>query len=205
MLNLINALANLSPSRNILSQLILLLPKDFAIIEHSYPETSSSEAKELLDILGVQFSDCVKRTKDGFAEFLYKFIHKLFDWLDDEFTYRELTTKYGFEVEKKMDVRSSLSKLTGIHINSIPNPYAEWTKLVLKKLSSRPNGSKILKFLETLLECDSLIVYDSRKPRRASQWNLFKDKIRKKLKVNPAELENLARLTVSVPGACEHL
>lgn len=78
----------------------------------------------------MEFGDAVKRSDAGFAAFLYTHIHKLFDWLDDE------------------GVRSSLAKLADMHVSFIHNPYAEWAKLVLKKLSGRPDGSKILSFLK---------------------------------------------------------
>lgn len=206
MLSLIDALANLSPSRNIISQLTLLLPKDMATVEHSYSELSSPNAKALFEVLGVEFGDVVERAKDSFVALLYEFIHKLFDWLDDEFAYRELSVSAGhvFERRATMDVRSSLAKLMDTYIDSIPNPYAEWAKLVLKKLSGRPDGSKILGFLKMLLQRDSLTVYNSRRPGH-QDWDLLKEEARKKLKVNPAELEEIARLIVRVPEASEHL
>jgi hypothetical protein len=190
MLNLINALTNLSPSRNIISQLVLLIPKDLATIEQSYPETSSPEAKEFLEMcLGVEFRDVVKRSDASFAEFLYIHIHKLFDWLDDE------------------GVRSCLAKLAGVHINSINNPYAEWAKLVLKKFSSRPNGDKILSFLKMLLERNSFIVDREGYSRGAYRpdWQPFLNEARNRIKANPAEFEEILKFTVKMPGGTEHI
>lgn len=199
-LNLINALANLSPSRNIISQLILLLPKDLATIEHSYPEVSSPEAREILErYFGLKFGDIVKREENSFAASLYEIIHSLFDWLDDEFTY-EKSSQYG-EAARKIDVRSSLAKLTGVHVSSIPNPYSEWAKLVLKKLLSRPNGDKILDFLKMLLKHESFIVDRRGYSRGARQpdWELFLSEVREKLKVDPVELEEIKRHIIGVP------
>lgn len=186
---LIEALTSLSPSRNLLSQFILLLPKASSIAEYSYPEiTSSAEAKSLMkQHFGVEFGDTVKRTDGSFSEALYKQIHKIFDQLANE------------------EIRSSLAKISDVAVDSIPNPYAEWVKLVLKELSSRPNGSKIIDFLRMLVERDSFIVYREGYSRGASQpdWEPFLEEAKKRIKANPAEFEEILRLTVGMPRGDE--
>jgi len=186
---LIEALTNLSPSRNLISQFILLLPKASSIAERSYPEiTSSAEAKSLMkQHFGVEFGDTVKRTDGSFSEALYKQIHKIFDQLANE------------------EIRSSLAKLSDVAVDSIPNPYGEWVKLVLKKLSSRPDGSKIIDFLRMLVERDSFIVYREGYSRGAYQpnWEPIVEEARKRVKANPAELEEILRLTVGMPEGDE--
>ncbi len=176
---LLNSLTNLSPSRNIISQFILLLPKDFATIEHSYPELITPEAKEVLKVLGVDFGDVVKRT-NGFSDHVFKAIHKIFDLLDDE------------------DIRVVLAKLTGVSIDSIPNPYEEWVKLVLKKLLDRPIGEKVIEFLKMLIEKSHFMVERRGYSRGAnpSNWQPFLEEARDKLKLNPAEFREVLRLTV---------
>ena len=196
--NLLNALTNLSPSRNLISQLTLLLPKDLAIVDHSYPELSTTSAKEILQLLGIRFGDQVQREK-GFAEALYQHIHKTFDWLDNELIYREWQSfgTYGVkEVVKRLDVRSELAKLLDKDQRSLPNPYTEWVKLVLRKLSNERLGSKAINFVKMLLEHDSIQIYSS---RRISEWDSFKKEVTEKLKVNPAEFEELRRLTIGDP------
>jgi hypothetical protein len=189
--NLINALTNLSPSRNLISQFILMLPKDLSVIECSYPEiTSSTEAKALMArSFGIEFGESVKRIDNSFSVAFYVQNHKLFDWLANE------------------DTRSSLAKLSDMPVSSIQNPYAEWVKLVLKKLSGKPNGSKILDFLKMLVERDSYIVAREGYSRGAYQpdWQPFLDEARKRLKVSPAEFEEILRLTISMPGGAEHV
>ena len=204
MLNLINALANLSPSRNIISQLILLLPEDLAVVEHSYPEATSSDAKGILESLGVKFGDKVERINDGFAEAIYMHIHKTFDWLDNEYLYME-RTYYGYYgyvdgADKMSEVRSSLAKLMDVHINSIPNPYLEWAKLVLKKLSTLYSKSKIISFLKALLAHDSFKDDDYRR----KNWQLFLNEVRTRIGADPAEFEEILRSTV-IMGESEHL
>jgi len=181
MLNFINALVNISPSRNIISQLILLLPKDLMVVRYSYPEVLSEEAKEFLDrCLGIEFNEIVKRRSNSFAESLYTHIHKLFDWLDSD------------------EVRSDLAKLMGTHIMSIPNPYAEWARLVLKKLLERPEGDKILVFIRMLVEHGSFIVNREGYSRGAKRpdWQPFLNEVKRKIKANPAEFEDILRTVI---------
>ena len=180
LINLVNALTNLSPSRNVLTQLILLLPRDRATIDRSFPEIISPEAKDILKSLGIEIEDTVKTKADGFAEAIHMHIHRIFDWLDDE------------------SVRSNLAVLADTHIDSIPNPYAEWVELVLKKLLERPNGKKIIEFLKMVADRGFFTVKREGYSRMATRpdWQLFLDEVKRKLKVSPAELEELLRLTV---------
>ena len=179
LINIINALTNLSPSRNIITQFILLLPKDSATVEHSYPELITSEAKKVLEHLGVDFGDAVKRSND-FSGHVYSLVHRIFDWLDDE------------------EVRSALVKLTGMSIDSIPNPYEEWAKLVLKKLLEKPIGEKVIEFLKMLIDRSHFIVERRGYSRGATKpnWRPFLEEARNKLKVNPAEFKEILKLTV---------
>jgi len=199
MLNLINALANLSPSRNIISQLIMLLPESPAVVERSYPEATSPDAKTILRSLGVEFGDKVKRSEKSFAEELYKHIHRVFDWLDNEHFYMRWT-RYGEIMNKMSEVRSSLAKLTGVHIDSIPNPYFEWAKLVLKKLSTLYGQSKIFSFLKALLAHDSFRNRDY----KHESWQHFLDEVRTKIGADPAEFKEILSSLVSMEER-EHL
>jgi len=197
MLNLINALVNLSPSRNIISQLIFLLPEDLAVVEHSYPEATSPDAKGILESLGVKFGEKVERINDGFAEAFHKHIHKTFDWLDDEHLYMEWI-HYGYHVHnvvsKMSEVRSSLAKLMDVHVDSIPNPYLEWTKLVLKKLSTSYGRDKIFGLLKALLARDLF---------KEKDWQRFLNEVRTRIGADPAEFKEILRSTVI--GESEHL
>lgn len=167
--NLLSALANISPSRNFISQLIFLLPRDLPTVEHSYPELIRSEAQEILEIFGVEFSEEVGRRADSFAEALHKFIHKVFDWLDEE------------------TARVNIAKIMDAPVSSIPNPYAEWARKVLDKFAKMSNGDKILRFLKILIERGSISV---------PYWQPFLDEVMRRLKINLAELEEILRLTV---------
>ena len=207
MLNLINALANLSPSRNIISQLILLLPEDLAVVEHSYPEATSPDAKGILESLGVKFGEKVERINDSFAEALHKHIHKTFDWLDDECLYVKWIyhgypvrrdgyyTTYDVVKDKMSEVRSSLAKLMDVHVNSIPNPYLEWAKLVLKKLSTLHGKDKIIGLLKALLARDTF---------KDKDWQLFLNEVRTRIGADPAEFEGILRFII-IMGEREHL
>jgi len=189
--NLLNALTNLSPSRNIISQLTLLLPRDLTTVENSFPEFNDPKPREVLNLIGIEFGDQVKRHEGSFAEALYKYLHVLFNWLDDE------------------DVRVNIAKLADLPVTSIPNPYAEWAKGVLAKFKQMPNGDKVLKFLSKLVswERNSFIVVRRGFSRGAlpPDWPTFLDEVSKELKLNPAELEEILRLTIRVPNLSESI
>lgn len=190
LINLLNALTNLSPSRNLISQLTLLLPKNIALIEHSYPELTNNVAKEVLSSLNIEFDKIVKRgerlkgytRKKGFAEALYEHIHRIFNWLDEEV------------------VRTEIAKMINKPLDFIPNPYAEWTRLVLTKLSKMSIGDKILSFLRMLITRNYFIVSRAGYSRGALQpdWQLFLNNVEKELKLNPAEIKEILKLTTFV-------
>ena len=187
LINLLNALTNLSPSRNLISQFILLLPKDLTTIEYSYPEFNEPEAQKILNLLGIKFNEQVIRDSGSFAEALYKHEHKLFDWFDEE------------------AVRIEVAKVLDMSLDSVPNPYKEWAKKVLTKFAEMPNGNKILRFLKMFVERESFKV-DRRGYSRGAyppDWQPFLDRVKKELQLNPAELEEILRLTVKVSGQSE--
>lgn len=179
-INLLNSLTNLSPSRNLISQYILLLPKDAATAYHSYPELSTENAKNLLqNFFGIKFDGYVVRDKDSFSDTLYKYLHALFDWLDDE------------------EIRSEIAKVLDLPINSIPNPYEEWARKVLEKLSKMPEGGKILKFLKMFTEKESFEIH---KDTIYRVWEPFINEAKEKLKLNPVEADEIFKLTVLSPN-----
>jgi hypothetical protein len=191
--NLLNALTNLSPSRNLISQLSLLVPKSLATIEHSYPELTTQVAKEILRVFGIKFEDEVEREEKGFAEALYRHIHKNFDWLNDELIYEEWAT-YG-QLIRKWEVRPELAMLLDRDLRVLHNPYAEWAMLVLRKISGEFTGGKAIDFLKMLLRHDSIQTYDSRK-LGVSEWSNFKKEVMEELKINPAEFEELSKIFI---------
>lgn len=109
-------------------------------------------------------------------------------------------------------MRQTLAELLSIDINSIHNPYAEWAKLVLKKFSERPNGDQILSFLKMLIQHDNGIPeyespdYSGKWWRscvaKGPNWQSFLDEARKEIGANPAEFEEILKLTVGEPGWC---
>jgi|GEM_PF-1972624 len=198
LINLLNALTNLSPSRNLISQLSLQLPKKLTTIEHSYPELATQTAKKILEILGIKFKDIVERKEGSFSEALYQYIHKTFDWLDDELICKGWDPSIKDYVIKKLEVRSELAKLLNVDLRALPNPYAEWASLVLRKFSSEPMGKKVINFLKMLLKHDSIRFYDSER-MGVSEWDEFKNEVIRRLKINPAEFEELSRKFVNNP------
>jgi hypothetical protein len=203
--NLINALTNLSPSRNIISQFILLTPEDQMTLSHSFPEINIPEFKEVLKVMGILFGDKVECVKDSFAEALTWVIHKTFDWLDNEYIYfsYENFGQYGtLELRKKMDdVRSSLAKLAGLHVNLLPNPYLEWAELVIRKLSSIYGRDKVTRFLNELL---NQLPLKDRDYKGKSLWDL-NNKIRGEIGATPSEAKEIYELIVCLEGKSERI
>jgi hypothetical protein len=204
-INLINALTNLSPSRNIISQLILLTPEDQVTISHSFPEINIQDFREVLKAMGMMFGDKIENVKDSFAEAVAKLIHKTFDWLDNEYIYfsSEYFGQYGFVTsQKKMDdVRSHLAKLTGLHIDLIPNPYLEWGKLVMRKLSSVYGKNKITRFVKELLSQSSITDRDY---RGKSLQDLI-NKLGVTIGATPSELKEICEQIVYLDNKSEFI
>jgi hypothetical protein len=191
--NLVNALANLSPSRNLVSQIILATPEEQATLHHSFPELKVSEFREVLRAMGVVFEDKVRCAQESFAEALAKSIHMVFDWLDDEFIYFDFATDIMYKMN---EVRSSLAKLTGSHVDLIPNPYLEWAKLVIEKLSRDYGKDKVMGFMKSLL--NKLLRGRDRPPS-------IIDEVGAEVRANPAELKEICELLASSEGRGENI
>ncbi len=204
-INLINALINLSPSRNIISQLILLTPEDQVTMSHSFPEINIPDFREVLKAMGIKFGEKIEYLKDSFAEAVARLVHKTFDWLDNEYIYfsYDYFGQHGFfESRKKMDdVRSQLAKLSGLHINLIPNPYLEWAKLVIRKLSHKYGKDKIIGLMKGLLSQSS---FKDRDYRGKSLQN-FAEKMGMEIGATPAEIKEIYELVVCMEDASEHI
>jgi hypothetical protein len=181
--NLLNALTNLSPSRNTLSQIIYLLPEETNTMVFSFPELKVPEAKKVLEVMGVKFeNETISIINDSFAYTLHWFIHDTFDWLDDEYMYIDEKEFRNLMSE----VKSGLAKLMNQEIGLIPNLYLEWTRLVVAKLVQEYSREKIKKVLEWVLS--------QRRYSAKNELNLFATfvvNMQSSLKTNPAELKEL--------------
>jgi len=200
--NLINALTNLSPSRNIISQLILLTPEDQATLNNSFPEVNISEFREVLRAMGIVFGDKIEYVKDSFAETIIKLIDKTFDWLDDEYIYFYFDRYSDILIAKMDNVRPNLAKLTGPHIDLIPNPYLEWIKLVIEKLSHEYGKDKIAKILKELLTQLPLTYGGYYKGKTLQE---FIDEIGAKIRLTPSELKEICELIIYSEGKSERI
>jgi len=170
LMNLLNALTNLSPSRNILSQFILMTPNDFQVLECSYPELMSKDGMSILLLLGIEINGTVSRSRGGFAEVLFKQIHEVFEWLDDE------------------EIRSRLAKLLDIPLSSMPNPYAEWVECVLQKLSQKSYGPIVIKLLNALVQRGRFLP--------ENEWEYFLEEFKRKTKADPFDLEKALKVVI---------
>jgi hypothetical protein len=182
-----------------------LTPEDQVTISHSFPEINIQDFREVLKAMGMMFEDKIEYMKDSFAEAIARLIHKTFDWLDDEYIYLsyEYFGQYGIlESRKKMDnVRSSLAKLTGLHIDLISNPYLEWAKLVKGKLSSVYGKDKITKFIEELLNRSSLMDMDY----KGKSLQDFIDKLGSIIGATPSELKEMCEQIAYLNGKSDYI
>ncbi len=168
--NLINALTNLSPSRNMISQFILLLPEKYQNIDTSFPEII--ENRKILEKLGILFDNKISRKTDSFLENLYNFIHETFDWLSNE--------------------REELVKIC----DNVHDPYSEWVELVLRKIMKEPNGYKALKLLKDFIEYLKRPISAASYEWVNGQIKDFFEKKMKEYGLSPAEVYRYKRLLI---------
>jgi len=131
----INALHALCPSRNYLSQYLLMIPKEYPTIYDLFPEfLSDVEIREnLKNALGLEYGYQVNVIGDGLAQHLRIFLLKLFDLMESSV------------------VRYSLRSLLGVTDEALFNPRLEWIKSKLVGIKSGTNdGPNIIKFLQVL-------------------------------------------------------
>ncbi|ADI31257.1 hypothetical protein [Staphylothermus hellenicus] len=134
---LIKAIYTLLPSRNKVSQLIMLLPLKEEVIQDLYPELFEDiEYWEMFNsALGLYRSSEGKIHASGLADALKDFINRIFQILRDE--------KY----------RAAISALLG---EISPNPEREWLEVRIKAVLKDPSiGSAAKKVLMLLVETRS--------------------------------------------------
>jgi len=177
---IIKATHAISPSRNIVSQILFQLPQESRILYYSYPELLDDKFKKILEILGVKFNSDVNysRSKDNMAHVFVTFIHKNFDLLNIE------------------ENRFIISKLTSMPLNKIPDLKREWLKLTLRKIMEildEELSQKFLKFLKMLTEKREFIVRSVRHrtgiPRL--EWNVFLDEVIRELNIDKITLNKI--------------
>lgn len=135
--NLIEALMALSPSRNYVTQFLMMLPQDYPTLYDAYPEILRDE--EIRNILTQSFGISLGAKIDagyGFGNQIRDFISRIFTALEDE------------------KVRNALNELLqNVRREPIPNLCKEWAELRLRGVSMEPTyGRDSLRVFRLLAE-----------------------------------------------------
>lgn len=152
---LVNTLNALCPSRNYISQYLLLVPKDYPTIHDLFPEfLSDVEVREdLKKILGIDYGYQVSASGDTLSNHLRNFLFKLFDLMENP------------------TLRESLCKLLGVSDNALFNPRLEWIRARVNGVKSdKKDGPTSIKILQVLASTEEPYEY----------WRLNED-LRKKV------------------------
>lgn len=142
--NLIKAIYALLPSRNAVSQLIMLLPLSEEYIEELFPEvTRDVEYWEIFRTalgLSKEYSGNIKASYSTLAGALKDFVDRIFEFLSDEKN------------------RAAISSLLG---ELVPNAEREWLDVRVKAVLKNPSiGSVAKKVLMLLAESQSINITD---------------------------------------------
>lgn len=137
--NLVDALIALSPSRNYLTQFLMILPQDYPTLYDAYPDLlKDGETREFLEKgFGVSLQkEPISIGYGKFGETLVAFIGKLFE---------------KFEDKEFIDALNLLLK--DIRAEPIPNLHKEWLKLKIEGALSEPTyGSEAAKVIRIIGE-----------------------------------------------------
>jgi len=133
--SLVNALHALCPSRNYLSQYLLMIPREYPTVYDLFPEFLSDVGirEDLRNALKLDYGYQVNPTSDGLAYHLRSFLAKLFDLME------------------MPEVRDSLCSLLGVTDEALFNPRLEWIKAKLGGVKSEEkDGPAVIKILQVL-------------------------------------------------------
>jgi hypothetical protein len=132
LLNFVNALIALAPSRNYVTQFLYLVKIngsiDYRILEEAYPDIVKDEyvRDSFAKAFGISFKDKVYLESGKFGDFLVGFIDRVLQLFEDP------------EFRSKIN-----SLLKEEYPQGVPNLAQEWLEVRLKGLSSEPTYGKI--------------------------------------------------------------
>ncbi len=141
--NLINALTAICPTRNYISQFLLALPEEYALMYDSFPEFLSDKLfrSQLQYALGLTIGSEIQSLPDSFAKNLIELI--------------KLTFKI-FNNDKWLPIWNDF--LGDIRSDKIPNPFQEWILAKIQLAIQDPIHGKIaFKVLKVICENQSFI------------------------------------------------
>ena len=137
--NIVNAIYALLPTRNYVSQLLELLPKDYVKMVDAYPELFKDEEvrDRLKDVFGIEIGENVMIGR-GLAHSLYDIRERI---LNDLFT-------YGWKENQK-----KLSEYLGRDLEDLPDAKDElWEQRIEMALSEPTYGKNCEKILRTMVK-----------------------------------------------------
>lgn len=142
--NLIEVLIALSPSRNYITQFIIMLPQDYPTLYDAYPEILKDEKirNTLAQSFGVSLGSTIS-VSGGLGNEIRGFITRIFSIFEDE------------NIRKQLD-----EFLKDIRTDPVPNLKEEWIELKIKGVSMEPTyGNDALRLLKLLAEIKEPIAF----------------------------------------------
>jgi len=146
LLNFVNALVAISPSRNYVTQFLYLIringSIDYRIVEEAYPDIVKDDytREAFAKIFGINFTDKVSLNIDGYGYHLTTFISEAFKLFEDS------------------EFRAKVSSILKDEFpEGIPNLAKEWLEVSLEGLRSEPNyGQNSIKSLKEIVRIGRL-------------------------------------------------
>lgn len=132
--NLLEAMNALSPTRNYVSQMLYLLPKEYSQMTNAYPEIFEQMQTQqfLTDTMQLDIEEEVSTGRRGPADELTNLIDDVFEFFDDE--------------ERRRAFEDYLGR-------DIPNPRKEWLDHQVKMAVSEPNyGEEVREVLQKMID-----------------------------------------------------
>jgi len=150
LLNFVNALIAISPSRNYITQFLYLVringSIDYRIAEEAYPDIVKDDytREAFAKIFGINFTDKISLDTNGYGYYLTDFINEIFKLFENP------------------DFRAKVSSILKDEFpEGIPNLAREWLEVRLEGLRSEPTyGQNSIKILKEIVKIGRLKVED---------------------------------------------
>ncbi len=150
LLNFVNALIAISPSRNYVTQFLYLIringSIDYRIAEEAYPDIVKDDytREAFAKIFGINFADKITLNTNGYGYYLTSFIDEVFKLFENS------------------DFRGKVSSILKDEFpEGVPNLAREWLEVRLEGLKSEPTyGQNSIKILKEVIKIGRLKVED---------------------------------------------
>jgi len=164
LLNFVNALIAISPSRNYVTQFLYLIKTnknnvDYGIVEEAYPDIVKDDymREAFAKIFGISFTEKISLNTNGYGHHLTDFISEAFKLFEDS----EFRAKVSTILKNEFP-------------EGIPNLAREWLEVRLEGLKSEPNyGQNSIKILKEIVKIGRLKSEELEKRLNLSRGYLF--------------------------------